>query len=134
MVACQLLLEITSFLRETYQNLPKPRKVDRGGFGRAPTRDSEYLELPSSSAPSMTTVQRQASAGSSVTSSPPPPRHSAPHTVVDSPSGRFQLEDHVPRKSLLGSFGSEECCQPLVLLGTTSTQKRFSHGATALIT
>ncbi|XP_071797964.1 protein unc-80 homolog isoform X4 [Asterias amurensis] len=87
MVACQLLLEITSFLRETYQNLPKPRKVDRGGFGRAPTRDSEYLELPSSSAPSMTTVQRQASAGSSVTSSPPPPRHSAPHTVVDSPSG-----------------------------------------------
>ncbi|XP_022101911.1 protein unc-80 homolog isoform X3 [Acanthaster planci] len=87
MVACQLLCEITAFLRETYQSLPKPRKVDRGGFGRAPTRDSEFLELPSSSAPNMTAVQRQASAGSSVTSSPPPPRHSAPSTVVDSPSG-----------------------------------------------
>nr|XP_054770882.1 protein unc-80 homolog [Lytechinus pictus] len=89
MVACQLLLEITSFLRETLQSLPKPRKMDRGGLSgmNRGARDSEFLEIPTvTMAPASPQPPTRNASGSSTTSSPPHPRHSiCVNPSVDSP-------------------------------------------------
>ncbi|XP_071839173.1 protein unc-80 homolog isoform X3 [Apostichopus japonicus] len=88
-IACQLLLEVTSFLRDTYQHLPKLRKADRN-TGRF--RDSEYLNVPTFSVQPSPSGQRHAS-GSSTTSSPPNPnpRQSLGNTGLDSPAGERKI-------------------------------------------
>ncbi|XP_033107470.1 protein unc-80 homolog, partial [Anneissia japonica] len=69
MVACQLLMEISAFFRDTYQYLPKVRKASRGGFGVI-NRNNEFLDVPPVS------YGQRKNTGSSVTPSPPvhPPR------------------------------------------------------------
>ncbi|XP_071950483.1 protein unc-80 homolog isoform X2 [Antedon mediterranea] len=69
MVACQLLMEISAFFRDTYQYLPKVRKASRGGFG-VNNRNSEFLDVPPVS------YGQRKNTGSSATPSPPvhPPR------------------------------------------------------------
>ena len=96
MVACQLLLEITSFLRETLQSLPKPRKMDRGGLSgmNRGARDSEFLEIPTvTMAPASPQPPTRNASGSSTTSSPPHPRHSiCVNPSVDSPLCESNLQ------------------------------------------
>ncbi|PIK46542.1 hypothetical protein BSL78_16606 [Apostichopus japonicus] len=82
-------LGVTSFLRDTYQHLPKLRKADRN-TGRF--RDSEYLNVPTFSVQPSPSGQRHAS-GSSTTSSPPNPnpRQSLGNTGLDSPAGERKI-------------------------------------------
>ncbi|KAJ8031313.1 Protein unc-80-like [Holothuria leucospilota] len=119
-IACQLLLEVTSFLRDTYQHLPKPRKSERN-TGRF--RDSEFLNVPTFSVQPSPSGQRHTS-GSSTTSSPPNPnpRQSLGNTGLDSPAGERKISFAVmPDEDSQHSSNTElNAEQPLTTTTTTT--------------